>query len=331
MVIGPFPFDMLMRPVKYVEAGGGFVCGGQQAPGAANHLDWVIHNKPPTGDGWSKVFSKTGESRTYPYCGAYGVTAASPSGQPGTPTFIMVGLSLGDNPNNPANMQQVILRSTDGTSWSETRRQSGGFCYVAGWDEKAKKFYVQSVANLQTGTSEFDYEVLASGDGIRWSVASSKHSTGFGGYADPLLMGTGTDLVQDANGQNVPNGGYFGWDGASIKDASLIIAPETLVPYFESAPGIGAGNTIVITKKEIDPETGAVKITRKTKTLPIDQITCTAYAGGVWQAGGFSDAPDNSDGILKIAVSTDRGETWKVEYSVNASKAFCLMGGDAGL
>ena len=175
------------------------------------------------------------------------------------------------------------------------------------------------------------YDVLSSADGFSWKVVETHERTEFDEiWASDQLQATGTDMIKDTNGNIVPNGGLFGFD----KDRSTWITPKPLVEVYSwhgNPDAESPGDAVEIIKKIIDPKTGAVTISRTTKTVPISFVICVGCAGSIWQAGGY-EKRDEDNLSIKIATSIDDGETWEISYSSDGLLASsCMLGAPASM
>src|SRR4249919_3451520 len=95
MTIGPIPFDMLMRPIKYVELGGAvFVAASypRQSVGGPKYAV-MLRNQMQTQDAennWQIAAEIEDEfTASFIVCGAYGDVGANPAlGRIGKATFV---------------------------------------------------------------------------------------------------------------------------------------------------------------------------------------------------------------------------------------------------
>jgi hypothetical protein len=327
--IVPIPFDMLMRPIKYVdESGDIFVVPASKPEGAESSITVLLDEATFESSSWHEAATITDEELpfVYAFCGAYGEAGGNPAlGIPSKPTYVIGGQDFdpsggGEEDDTPKG-GQLILVSHDGVTWKKARRGPPSFVYVMGWHETKRKFYAQAV------NGDFDtINVLESEDGTVWSTIDSH---GFSPdnqvWASPQLQATGHPEVKDEDGNTVPNGGIFGFVGGT--DESILIAPRpvgTYRWYTEPRDEDKLTNIVDITRKVRNPETGAVDTIKTTKTLSMDVVKYVGTVGGIWQAAGYDvSSASNTGQITKIANSTDN--TWIVVYSSKDDLACSAM------
>jgi len=279
MVIGPIPFDMLMRPVKYVEGGGFLVATAQRE-------NFFVRPGSPAS------VSKLSLPDT-----AYGPLNAAYA----TTYHAGVYLLSGHVNKSEGGQVAVIYRSSDAQTWKIAFTGPGegdveSFTGALVWNNatagKPGAFHASYVSGTPDPGNPFvanEYEI-SSADGIHWSnqIDLGVVDTEGSGYRSPFPgKYCGHHSCVDEFGQHVPDG----FMGASVQ-------PVMPAPVFYSQ-----GVVVRPTKpsNEIKVISGA---TTTTKTVPVfEEVWCVAAIGGAWLAGsGFDEG---------LAYSSDGGKTWR--------------------
>lgn len=336
MVRPAWPLDIIQRVSKVVRSAGVFVAGvlnTEDFERPETKYAKVLRDDRQRGRAhWQQVHEVTDAySFTGIGCGAFGLVGGNPAtGKKPVPAFVLGGQRVdpwGDLSRTDLALQ-LIITSSDGNAWSKTRTSPSGDVYIMGFNRNEGRFYAQA-ANQDTAT----IDVLSSSDGRAWAETGGSMSIHTEIPAAPQLTATGTSLIRDTDDMIVPNGGFYGWNGSNIW-----IKPKLLVQiYRRGFPLFGPGQVEIIRRK-VDPESGAVSITRTTKTVPMEHCARVAFGGGVWQAAGFNGGTADDDNPLWftrdrddapiIAQSTNNGDTWDVVYTKPREAITCLLAGE---
>jgi len=253
-----------------------------------------------SGNGWTGSKTLAGSLTVNDNrCGAYGAPANAP-------TFLLAGLSTKFD-SSPVGFLYTawIEASTDaGATWVRGYEADHSFVVALVYDKEQSKFFAQAVTDAQKfpGDEDYTWIVLESRDGLSWGVVESTPGhPGVGNqYASPIMTAAADAIYQDGFNNNCP-GGVYGYN----KAAKILMAPYPDIVAFAYEGKFGSPQVQI----RSEDETG-YRAYRYIDIPGMESVVSVAYAGGIWQAAGFS-----SDDTAVIATSKNVGTTWDITYS----------------
>ena len=227
---------------------------------------------------------------------AYGAPFLHEGDEKGTPTFVfggngvdfLSGLSF-----------SYIQTSNNGMDWSQTfTYPSFSYVYAMTFDAVDNAFYAAMIHG--PGGNATNEVLLKSRSGKSWSEVGRQVIEGGVKYTS-LLEPHCSDRIKNEANQPLPSG-LYGYDAGK----QILIAPHP-TPFWHGTLG-GEGPNIQI---QTTDEEGNKHIAI-TPLAGFERVNAVAFAGGIWQAAGFSPG-DAGTGI--IATSIDDGRTWDMAFT----------------